>query len=272
MFRFWETSNKPRKNRMLKSRRSFQPISKRRKKSPLRRVVVGSLLACVLVLSLLAGPSIINQLTVWTELQQISVLGLERVTREEVIQRLQLGTQQSLLTLDTYALASRVHSHPWIGSVTFDRVFPHSLVVHVDERRPAAVLGKAPSSFYLDVEGFLLPKERKERERRLPIVEGMTERAFQKDEREGQRRAKRGIHIAQLLSQEFSGRPRINVSSAHTTVVDFPRVRFQFGQDVEPQWERFLVLYPTIKKEMDRQSQEVDLRFSQKIILRKRTG
>ena len=34
---------------------------------------------------------------------------------------------------------------------------------------------------------------------------------------------------------------------------------------------KFLVLYPTVKETIERQSQEVDLRFSQKVILRKRT-
>lgn len=257
---------------MLKSRREFRAISKRRKKSPLRRVVVGSVVACVLVGGLLGGPSILGQVNAWTELQQITVLGLDRVTREEVLQRLRLPSSQSLLTLEIAELTGRVESHPWIGSVTFDRVFPHSLVVQVDERRPAAVLGDSPSSFYFDVEGVLLPKVRGEGEPRLPIVEGMTEQFFLKEKAEGQRRAKQGIHIAELLGKEFSGRPRVDISSAHTTVVDLPHVRFQFGQEVERQWERFLVLYPTIKKDMERHSQEVDLRFSQKIILRKRTG
>ncbi len=272
MFKNWWSSTSPRKNRMLKSRREYQPISKRRKKSPLRRVVVGSVVACGLVVGLLEGPSILGRVNAWTELQQITVLGLDRVTREEVLERLQLPSSQSLLTLEITELAGRVESHPWIGSVTFDRVFPHSLVVQVDERRPAAVLGDPPSSFYFDVEGVLLPKDKSEGEPRLPIVQGRTEQFFLKEQSEGQRRAKQGIHIAELLGKEFPGQPRVDVSNAHTTIVDLPHVRFQFGQEVERQWERFLVLYPTIKKEMERQSQEVDLRFSQKVILRKRTG
>ncbi len=272
MFGGWRSSKHPRKNRPLKSRKAFQPITNRRRRSSLRRVVIGSLLSSVLVLGLIGGPAIINKVGDWTELQQITVLGLERVTREEVTQRLGLPSQQSLITLDTSELASRIASHPWIGSVTFDRVFPHSLVVQVVERQPAAVLGTSPSSFYLDAEGHLLPKDAKEREQGLPIVEGMSKKVFQEDERESQRRAKQGIHIAALLSQEFPGRSRVDVSSAHVTIVDLPEVRFQFGSEVESQWQRFLVLYPTIKKELKRQSQEVDLRFSQKIILRKRTG
>ena len=272
MFGWRHSSKKPRKNRTLKSKKGFQSITTRRKRSPLRRVVIGSLIASVFVLGLIGGPAMIGKVLVWTELQQMTVLGLERVTREEVTQRLILPPEQSLLTLDTSELASRVDSHPWIESVTFDRVFPHSLVVQVVERQPAAVLGSSPSSFYLDAEGHLLPKDIKEHEQGLPIVEGMSKKGFQQDEQESQRRAKRGIHIAELLSQEFAGRPRVNVSSAHATIVDLPEVRFQFGPQVESQWQRFLVLYPTIKKELTRQSQEVDLRFSQKIILRKRTG
>ena len=63
----------------------------------------------------------------------------------------------------------------------------------------------------------------------------------------------------------------MNVVYAHTTIVNLPRIRVQFGKEADRQWERFLVLYPTIKETIERQSQEVDLRFSQKVILRKRT-
>lgn len=105
----------------------------------------------------------------------------------------------------------------------------------------------------------------------LPIVEGMTSQDFSKDQDESHRRAKKGIHLAELLSERFSGRPTVNVAYAHSLIVDLPRIRVKFGKEADQQWERFLVLYPTIKETITRESQEVDLRFSQKVILRKRT-
>jgi cell division septal protein FtsQ len=265
------SAKRPRKNRPLKKGEAFGNAIKGQKKSRVRRVIVGSALACLMVVIVVAGRQVIKWAGEWTEIQQITVLGLDRVSREEIVTRLALPPHTSLLSVEPDQLATRVESHPWIGSVAFDRVFPHSLVVQVSERQPAAVLGSSSEPYLLDAEGFLLPKGKPQEGSTLPIVEGVTSKFMTQNEAEGHRRAKQGIHIAGLLSQRFSGRPRIDVSKPHTTTVDLPNVRFQFGREVEDQWQRFLVLYPTVKTEVEGRSQEVDLRFAQKVIFRKRT-
>jgi cell division protein FtsQ len=262
---------RPRKNRPIKKGEPFKDARPRRNKSKLRRVVLGGALACILVVLVLGGRLVMRWASEWTEIQQITVVGLDRVSHEEILTRLALPPQSSLLSVDTGQLSTRLESHPWIGSVAFDRVFPHSLVVQVSERQPAAVLGSSKELYFLDAEGVLLPGDQTPEATGLPIVEGVTSTFLTQNEAEGQRRAKQGIRIAELLSQQFPGRPRIDVSQPHAMIVDLPDVRFQFGREVEDQWQRFLVLYPTVKTEMTGRSQEVDLRFSQKVIFRKRT-
>jgi cell division septal protein FtsQ len=265
------SSTRPRKNRPLKKGEAFGNARKERKKTPVKRVLMGGALACLIVVLLVGGRQVIRWAGEWTEIQQITVVGLDRVSREEIITRLALPPQTSLLSVEPDLLSTRLESHPWIGSVAFDRVFPHSLVVQVSERQPAAVLGSSKEPYFLDAEGYLLPAGKTQEGATLPIVEGVTSKFMTQNEAEGHRRAKQGIHIAELLSQQFPGRPRIDVSNPHTTIVDLPDVRFQFGREVEDQWQRFLVLYPTVKTAIEGRSQEVDLRFAQKVIFRKRT-
>lgn len=264
-------SQQPRKNRPLKSGESFGRKEKSHKSSPFRRVVVGSLLACLIVGLMIGGRSAVRWVNEWTKIQEVTVLGLDRLSREEIIATLNLSPESSLWSIDIDHLSGQLQGHPWIRSITFDRVFPHSLAVQVAERHPAAVLDAAKKDYFLDMEGHLLPGETGKASQSLPVVEGLTSKFFTEHEEEGHRRAKQGIYLAELVSQRFPGQPRVNVAHAHTTVVDFPRIRFQFGQESEQQWQRFLVLYPTVKDTIGRQSQEVDLRFAQKVILRKRT-
>jgi hypothetical protein len=220
---------------------------------------------------MIGGRTAIRWVNEWTNIQQVTILGLDRLSRKDIIATLRLPPDSSLWSVDTDYLSDQLETHPWIRSVTFDRVLPHSLVVQVDERQPAAVLRASKESFFLDAEGFLLPGKITKTVQTLPVLEGMTSKSFSQHKDESHRRAKHGIHLAALLSERFSGRPAVNVSSAHITVVDLPRIRVQFGEEADRQWERFLVLYPTIKETIEQQSQEVDLRFSQKVILRKRT-
>lgn len=261
----------PRKNRPLKRGGSLGRKEKVRYSSPVRRVMVGSLLACLLVVVVLGGRSAVQWVNEWTKIQDVTVLGLNHLSREEILATLNLSPDSSLWSIDIDRLSGQLEAHPWIRSTTFDRVFPHALAVQVEERQPAALLDAAKKHYFLDMEGHLLPGETGKASHSFPVLEGLTSQYFADHEEESHQRAKQGIHVAKLVSQRFPGRPRVNVAQAHTTVVDFPRMRFQFGQESEQQWERFLVLYPTVKDTIERQSQEVDLRFPQKVILRKRT-
>ncbi len=261
----------PRKNRPLKRGDITGKKDKMPQKSPVRRVVLGSLLTCCIVLFVIGGRSAVQAVNEWTEIQQLTILGLDRLSREDITAQLGLSPHSSLWSINTEELSGQLERHPWIRRVTFDRVLPHSLVVQVEERQPAAVLQGPKKTIFLDVEGYLLPGETTNAARALPVLEGMTSKFFTEQTEESHRRAKLGIHLAELLSERFSGRPKVNVAHAHTTIVDLPRIRVQFGHEADRQWERFLVLYPTIKQTIERQSKEVDLRFPQKVILRKRT-
>ncbi len=265
------SSNQPRKNRPLKRGDALGRTEKLRKASPIRRVVVGSLLAGLIVVVMIGGRTAIRSVNEWTKIQQITIVGLERLSREEITEKLNLPSDSSLWSIDMDHLKGQLETHPWIRAVTFDRVLPHSLIVQVEERQPAALLRASKTTYFLDEEGHLLPGETTKAGEALPVLEGMTSKFFSQHKDESHRRAKQGIHLAELLSERFPGRPTVNVAHAHTTIVDLPSFRFQFGQEADRQWERFLVLYPTVKDTIERKSQEVDLRFSQKVILRKRT-
>ncbi len=262
---------RPRNNRTLKHGASVGRNDKKGKTSPVRRVVLGSLLACLIVAVVIGGRSALHSVNEWTEIQQITIVGLDRLSREEVITKMNLSKNSSLWSIDVAHLIGQVETHPWVRSITVDRVFPHSLAVQVEERQPAAVLAASKETYFLDKEGYLLPGESAKANEALPVLAGMAPKFFDEHGDESHRRAKQGIHLASLLSEHFSGRPRVNVAHEHTTIIDLPRLRVQFGQEAEQQWKRFLVLYPSVKDVIGRQSQEVDLRYSQKVILRKRT-
>lgn len=266
------STNRPRKNRPLKQGDPGVRVRQRHKPSRVRRVLKVSIVTGLLVMIVIAGRGVSRWAGEWTEIQQITVVGLDRVSREEVLSRLALPPQANLISFDADLLTTRLTSHPWIASVTFDRVFPNAVIVQVSERQPAAVIGTSSTEpYFLDVEGYVLPGRIKEENGTLPIVEGVSSRFLAQNSAEGHQRAKQGIHIANLLAQQFPGRPRVDVSDPYTIIVDLPNFRFHFGRDVEDQWQRFLVLYPTVKTEIIGRSQEVDLRFAQKIIFRKRT-
>ena len=78
--------------------------------------------------------------------RHIEVSGVEITTREAVHDAAAVTLGTSLLRLDTDAIAARVGALPPVAHVDVRRSFPHTLVITVTERTPAAVV-PAPDGY-----------------------------------------------------------------------------------------------------------------------------
>jgi cell division protein FtsQ len=65
---------------------------------------------------------------------------------------------RSLLGLDGGALLQQVEAIPEVAEASYDRAFPHTLVVTVREERPAAVLRRGPHAWLVAASGRVLRK------------------------------------------------------------------------------------------------------------------
>jgi cell division protein FtsQ len=76
----------------------------------------------------------------------------------------------SLVTLDGDALVARVESLPQVRSASYDRAFPHSLVVTVVPEVPAAVLRRGAEAWLLSTRGRAMGEIEPGSHRRLPRI------------------------------------------------------------------------------------------------------
>ncbi len=86
----------------------------------------------------------------------ITVTGLQRVTRAEVLaaSNVRLGT--NVLSVDPAAVASRIEELPFVESVSVERVYPSKLRIVVRERVPVAVLTLPAGKWVIDAYGVAL--------------------------------------------------------------------------------------------------------------------
>ncbi|HSF10276.1 MAG TPA: FtsQ-type POTRA domain-containing protein, partial [Nitrospirales bacterium] len=105
-------TKRPRKNRPLKKTGGPGKAKSSSTALRLRRVVIGGALACLIVVVVVGGRQVMRWADEWTEIQQITVVGLDRVTRDEILTKLDLAPQTSLFSVDSELLATRLESHP----------------------------------------------------------------------------------------------------------------------------------------------------------------
>ncbi|HZS10652.1 MAG TPA: FtsQ-type POTRA domain-containing protein [Nitrospirales bacterium] len=210
------------------------------------RRALWAIAVCVIVWATATGYRLLApRLHEWTELRDVQLIGLEHVTRDEAIDKLKLPASVSIMWLSPKRLAERLEAHPWIKTAEISRELPHRLIVHVVERRPAAVLRAENGLWLIDDEGHVLNAVSDGEAQDLPVLRGVDVESLQKGLSHARQAAQAGLRVAGLLGRSFEGRPEVDVHDRDNTVAYVDGLRFQFGPSAfEEKWDRYRKLEP----------------------------
>ncbi|MFQ5537086.1 MAG: cell division protein FtsQ/DivIB [Gemmatimonadota bacterium] len=106
--------------------------------------------------------------TSFFRVQEVEVVGLHFVSREEVLKRLGI-TPRSTVWGDSDAWSAAVAEHPLVRTARVSRRLPGTLVVEVEERRPVALVA-TPILEPVDAEGVILSLDPTENRLDLPLL------------------------------------------------------------------------------------------------------
>lgn len=102
--------------------------------------------------------------------RHVRVLGGEHTSARDVAAAAGLSTDDKLLLVSTGAIARAAETLPWVRSAQVDKKLPGTIVVRVDERKPAMVLSLESDRWLVDRTGHVLA--RASRAPKLPILSG----------------------------------------------------------------------------------------------------
>jgi len=204
----------------------------------------------------------------WPLIRSIQFRGQTRLSPEELRAALLIheGDRSSPAVLQ--AAAHRLSGVPWIGAATLTWMMPDTLVINVQERRPAAVVRDGGVLWYIDREGVLLGPTG---EKPGPIgveLEGVSVARLRAGSPDEQRRARDGVALLELMRRDGVQTAQVTVGNdgEAAAVFDGWRLRFRTGR-VEEQWRRFWQVAARIPAD-SRHPKEVDLRFANSVVVR----
>ena len=209
----------------------------------------------------------------WFAVRQVTVEGLNHVTRREVMARLALKPDTTLYALNPNWLAERLTQHPWIKEATVSLVPFHEVQISIVERSPAAVVRTTTENLLVDDEGYILAQLGTYDDPSLPIMSGADARGLVKGRPEARHAVKAGAELARLIAGTVGGRADINVAHLSNLVVLVQGMRFQFSAaSMDQQWHRFLQMRPAFRDvafdQEGERGQEFDLRYRDRVIIR----
>ncbi|MBM6774957.1 cell division protein FtsQ/DivIB [Olsenella profusa] len=94
------------------------------------------------------------------EITSVEVQPTEHVSATDVQNLAQVPVGSTLLNVDTSAIESALRRNPWVASVGFERIFPHTLKLTIIEQRPDAlvVMSSGSVGWYLgDADVWIQP-------------------------------------------------------------------------------------------------------------------
>jgi cell division protein FtsQ len=93
------------------------------------------------------------------ELKGVQIIGLEKLTANEIVKHAHLKKGINLLEMDLDRLVKSVLEHPRVRTVKFKKVFPNRLEIYLEERKPVLQIYVPENKLYylLDQDGVLLP-------------------------------------------------------------------------------------------------------------------
>lgn len=104
--------------------------------------------------------------------QRLTVVGLHRAERDDIVEALALNPGQSMLSLDTAAAQARLERLAWVRQAQVMRLLPSALHVVIEERTPFVVWQLRGKFELVDSEGVVLGPLGQEDPSGLPLVVG----------------------------------------------------------------------------------------------------
>lgn len=108
----------------------------------------------------------------WLEVHTITVEGVSRLSREEVLRAAGIRPRVNVLEVDLEAALERMQAMPWVRTAVVKRRFPDRISIRIEEREPAALLA-AGGLWLVDVGGEVFKPVEPGESYDLPVVTGV---------------------------------------------------------------------------------------------------
>lgn len=100
----------------------------------------------------------------------IDVEGNEKISKNEIISLSQIQIEENTFKISKNKIVNQIKENAYIDEVTIKRKLPSSIVITIEERKPAYLLEYANGYVYLDKQGYMLEINSEKLE--LPILQG----------------------------------------------------------------------------------------------------
>ncbi len=207
-------------------------------------------------------------------ISDLIVEGNRRVPTVAIIDSLALPAHAGILQVDLKEVATAILRNPWIKTARVSRRLPATLLVHVSERTPRAVVA-VDRSYLVSEDGLILQEASLSEMSDLPLLKLPADHPLETGELIDPARVEQGTYLWQWFHQGTLGPDvrvreiRLEGDGSYTVLLDhgLPYLRFGEKDGLQQQLDRLaqaLEMRGTTLRELE----YADLRFADKVIVK----
>jgi len=172
--------------------------------------------------------------------REVEVAGCQKLSRETLLSLARVEGMPNLFTVNLRDVARRLADHPWIEYVMVRKVFPYKLSIHIEERKPMAIV-QLEQLYYIDGKGVIFSPVGETDGYNYPFLTGLDRQSPEKESEETKALIMKALEL--LLSVERENvAPLKEISEIHlertTGVRCFTRAE---GIEIRMGWDQFAV-------------------------------
>jgi len=186
---------RPRRRREEKGGEKFQGIVKKATRAAFHLLLLSFflLIGHWVYVHLLSDP--------YFRVREVEVEGGRKIPKETLLSLTVVEGMPNLFSVKLKEVVKRLESHPWIEQVRVRKVFPRTIVIQVEERKPMAII-QLDGLYYIDTKGEIFTAVGDKDEYNYPYVTGLTRRVLEKDPVEAKRLITKALELLRIVSQE----------------------------------------------------------------------
>ncbi|MBM4276960.1 MAG: FtsQ-type POTRA domain-containing protein [Deltaproteobacteria bacterium] len=135
------------------------------------------------------------------QVREVEVRGCRKIPEKTILSLARIEGMPNLFILSLKEISRRVEVHPWVEYVKVRKIFPDRVLIHIEERRPMAIL-QLEEPFYIDSKGVIFSRVGDRDEYNFPFLTGLSRQAFDQDPVTAKHLVTKALEFLRIADQE----------------------------------------------------------------------
>jgi cell division septal protein FtsQ len=133
--------------------------------------------------------------------KEVKVEGNRKIPQETLLSLTLMEGMPNLFSINLKEVVKQLESHPWIEQVRVRKVFPHKILIQIEERKPMAII-QLEELYYIDTKGEIFSPVGDRDEYNYPYLTGLTRQVLEKNPVEAKRLITKALELLRIVDQE----------------------------------------------------------------------